>query len=119
MAVEFDVHPLGMAAKVRSGFAFKSEDMGAIGFPVIKIKNVVPPSVDITDCERVPGKVIEGIPRVERFELKEGDTLIAMTGATVGKVGRFPRTPERHFLNQRVGKVYLTEPDLADYRYIY
>jgi type I restriction enzyme S subunit len=63
--------------------------------------------------------VISSIPRVERFELKEGDTLIAMTGATVGKVGRFPRTKERHFLNQRVGKVYLTEPDAADYRYIY
>lgn len=119
MAGEFDVQPLGTVAKVRSGFAFKSEDMGVVGLPVIKIKNVVPPSVDITGCERVPEKVIASIPRVERFELKEGDTLIAMTGATVGKVGRFPRTHERHFLNQRVGKVYLTEPDTADYRYIY
>ena len=119
MGGEFDVRPLGTVAKVRSGYAFKSEDMGAVGLPVIKIKNVVPPTVDITDCERVPEEVISSIPRVERFELKEGDTLIAMTGATVGKVGKFPRTHERHFLNQRVGKVYLTEPDAADYRYIY
>jgi type I restriction enzyme S subunit len=119
MAGDYDVQPLGTVAKVRSGYAFKSEDMGAVGLPVIKIKNVVPPTVDITDCERVPGEVISSIPRVERFELKEGDTLIAMTGATVGKVGKFPRTHERHFLNQRVGKVYLTEPDAADYRYIY
>jgi len=119
MAGDFDVQPLGTVAKVRSGYAFKSEDMGAVGLPVIKIKNVVPPTVDITDCERVPEEVISSIPRVERFELKEGDTLIAMTGATVGKVGKFPRTHERHFLNQRVGKVYLTEPDIADYRYIY
>ena len=119
MAGDFDVQPLGTVAKVRSGYAFKSEDMGAVGLPVIKIKNVVPPTVDITDCERVPEEVISSIPRVERFELEEGDTLIAMTGATVGKVGKFPRTHERHFLNQRVGKVYLTEPDAADYRYIY
>ena len=119
MASDFDVQPLGTVAKVRSGYAFKSEDMGAVGLPVIKIKNVVPPTVDITDCERVPEEVISSIPRVERFELKEGDTLVAMTGATVGKVGKFPRTHERHFLNQRVGKVYLTEPDAADYRYIY
>ena len=119
MAGDFDVQPLGTVAKVRSGYAFKSDDMGAVGLPVIKIKNVVPPTVDITDCERVPEEVISSIPRVERFELKEGDTLIAMTGATVGKVGKFPRTHERHFLNQRVGKVYLTEPDAADYRYIY
>jgi type I restriction enzyme S subunit len=119
MADDFDVQPLGTVARVRSGYAFKSEDMGAVGLPVIKIKNVVPPTVDITDCERVPEEVISSIPRVERFELKEGDTLIAMTGATVGKVGKFPRTHERHFLNQRVGKVFLTEPDAADYRYIY
>jgi type I restriction enzyme S subunit len=119
MAGDFDVQSLGTVAKVRSGYAFKSEDMGAVGLPVVKIKNVVPPTVDITDCERVPEEVISSIPRVERFELKEGDTLIAMTGATVGKVGKFPRTNERHFLNQRVGKVYLTEPDAADYRYIY
>ena len=119
MAGDFDVQPLGTVAKVRSGYAFKSEDMGAVGLPVVKIKNVVPPTVDITDCERVPEEVISSIPRVERFELKEGDTLIAMTGATVGKVGKFPRTNLRHFLNQRVGKVYLTEPDSADYRYIY
>jgi len=119
MAGDFDVQPLGTVAKVRSGYAFKSEDMGAVGLPVIKIKNVVPPTVDITDCERVPEEVIASIPRVERFELEEGDTLIAMTGATVGKVGKFPRTHERHFLNQRVGKVYLTEPDAVDYRYIY
>jgi type I restriction enzyme, S subunit len=119
MAGDFDVQPLGTVAKVRSGYAFKSEDMGSVGLPVIKIKNVSPPTVDITDCERVPEEVILSIPRVERFELKEGDTLIAMTGATVGKVGKFPRTHERHFLNQRVGKVYLTEPGAADSHYIY
>jgi len=93
--------------------------MGAVGLPIIKIKNVVPLSVDITDCERVPEQVIANIPNVERFELKEGDTLIAMTGATVGKVGRFPRAHERYFLNQRVGKVYLNDDDAADCRYIY
>jgi type I restriction enzyme S subunit len=119
MVGEYDVQPLGTVAKVRSGYAFKSEDMGAVGLPIIKIKNIMPPTVDITDCERVPEAVISSIPQVDRFELKEGDTLIAMTGATVGKVGKFPRTHERHFLNQRVGKVYLTAPNAADYRYIY
>ncbi len=119
MAGEIDIQRLGTVATVRSGFAFKSDDMGDLGLPVIKIKNVVPPTVDLSDCERVPEEVIARIPNVERFELKEGDTLIAMTGATVGKVGRFPRSHERYFLNQRVGKVYLTAPEAADYRYIY
>ena len=119
MAGDFHVKPLGTVAKVRSGYAFKSKDMGAVGIPVIKIKNITPPTVDITDCERVPEAVITGIPRAERFELKGGDTLIAMTGATVGKVGKFPQTHGKYFLNQRVGKVYLTDPNETDYRYIY
>src|SRR5687768_10524945 len=108
-----DSHCLGTVAKVRSGYAFKSGDMGLVGFPIIKIKNVTPPTVDITGCERVSEDVISAIPNVARFELQGGDTLIAMTGATVGKVGRFPPTSERYFLNQRVGKVYLTNPSSA------
>ena len=119
MAGEFIFQSLGTVVRVRSGYAFKSEDMGGVGFPVVKIKNVVPPSVDVANCERVPKGVIAGIPRVERFELQEGDTLIAMTGATVGKVGRFPKTIEKHYLNQRVGKVYLTDANRADYSYLY
>jgi type I restriction enzyme, S subunit len=119
MAAEIDLQQLGAVAKVRSGFAFNSDDMGSLGIPIIKIKNLVPPTVDLSECERVPEDVINRIPNSERFELKEGDTLIAMTGATVGKVGRFPRSHERYFLNQRVGKVYLTDPDAADYRYLY
>ena len=119
MASEMGCQPLRTVAQVRSGFAFKSGDMGAVGLPVIKIKNIVPPTVDTEDCERVPEEVIAGIPNVERFELKEGDILIAMTGATVGKVGRLPRVRERYFLNQRVGKVYLNDPAEADYRFLY
>jgi type I restriction enzyme, S subunit len=119
MASEIALHPLGTVARVRSGFAFRSEDMGDLGSPIVKIKNVVPPTVEISDCERVPRSVIDSIPNAGRFALEEGDTLIAMTGATVGKVGRLPRTSERYYLNQRVGKVYLIEPEIADYRFIY
>ena len=119
MADEFEVKSLGTVADVRSGYAFRSGDMGVSGCPVVKIKNVVPPIVDITNCERVPEQVIAEIPNVERYALEAGDILIAMTGATVGKVGRFPKTRERFYLNQRVGKVYLTEPSKADYRYLY
>lgn len=119
MAGEYEVSNLGSVANVRSGYAFRSDDMGNIGCPIIKIKNVVPPTIDVTDCERVPDHVIAEIPNVERYALQSGDVLIAMTGATVGKVGRFPLTRERFYLNQRVGKVYLTKPSKADYRFLY
>lgn len=110
---------LGVVAKVRSGFAFKSSDMGNVGSPIIKIKNVVPPTIDISECDRIPSSVIDSISDIQRFSLRCGDILIAMTGATVGKVGRFPNTNEQHFINQRVGKVYLSNSKLANYQYLY
>ena len=119
MPSEYELSSLGSVANVRSGYAFKSGDMGDKGYPIIKIKNVVPPTVDITDCERVSETVMAEIPNVERYAIEQGDILIAMTGATVGKVGRFPATRERFYLNQRVGKVYLTAPRKAAYRYLY
>jgi len=119
MAGENGWKPLGSVAKVRSGYAFKSSDMGDVGEPVIKIKNINPPRVDTSDCQRVPREIIERVSNYERYELAEGDILIAMTGATVGKVGRLPASREIHYLNQRVGKVYLADEAAADYDYIY
>ena len=119
MGTDFRVARLGDVAEVRSGFAFKSSDMGALGAPLIKIKNITPPIVDVNDVERVPEEVIKSIPRVERYKLEHQDILIAMTGATVGKVGRFPETDEPFYLNQRVGKVYLKDASATDYDFIY
>lgn len=119
MQSEFTTVRLGEIAEVRSGFAFKSSDMGTLGIPLIKIRNIVPPTVDIQDVERVPEQVIRNIPNAERYKLRPEDILIAMTGATVGKVGRIPKTKETLYLNQRVGKLYLKDPTVADYDFIY
>lgn len=119
MGSEWTESTLGDVAKVQSGFAFKSGDMGETGHPVIKIKNINPPDVDVADVQRVPASVIEGNPRIEKFRLGKGDILIAMTGATVGKVGRMPTISEPHYLNQRVGKVFVTDESAADEDYVY
>ena len=119
MGSEWAIGVLGDVAKVQSGFAFKSGDMGESGHPVIKIKNINPPDVDIADVQRVPHSVIEGNARIEKFRLSKGDILIAMTGATVGKVGRMPKLSEPHYLNQRVGKVFVTDDAKADEDYVY
>ncbi len=119
MASDFPTGCLCDVASVHSGFAFKSKDMGSTGVPIIKIKNVTPPTIDTEDIQRVDRKVIDGNSRIEKFALDHGDILIAMTGATVGKVGRMPQTIERFYLNQRVGKVFLDDPEGADYDFIY
>ena len=89
------------------------------GHPVIKIKNINPPDVDISDVLRIPTSVIEANPRIEKFRLDKGDILIAMTGATVGKVGRMPTIAEPHYLNQRVGKVFVTDGNAANEDFVY
>lgn len=86
--------------EVKSGYAFKSKDWQIEGNPVMKIKNITKNTVDITDCDYVDDEVAQS---AEKFELFEGDVLIAMTGATVGKVGLIPKIDKRIYLNQRVG----------------
>ena len=110
---------LNDVATVQSGFAFKSQDMGIDGAPVIKIKNLKPPNIDIQDVQRVPLSVICKNQGIQRFALSKGDILIAMTGATVGKIGRMPNTSEVYYLNQRVGKVSLNDSGDCDYDFLY
>ena len=52
-----------------------------------------------------------------QFELFEGDILIAMTGAQIGKIGLMPRLNRRFLLNQRVGK--LSPKDVFYKPYLY
>jgi len=119
MSSEYPFLPLGTVASVRSGYAFKSSDMGTEGHPLIKIGSIVPPRVDISSCDRISKEVIEKTLGADRYLLREGDILIAMTGATAGKTGRFPATNEECFLNQRVGKVYPTDKSSIDQEYLY
>lgn len=105
---------IGSLADVKSGFAFKSKDWLKSGNPVIRIGNISGSGFITTDdCQHVDDSVAEN---AIKFELYTGDMLIAMTGATVGKVGLMPYSQKRHFLNQRVGKFFpKTEIDPIPY----
>lgn len=96
-----ELEPLSEIAIVQGGYAFKSADFGDEGVAVVKIANIQPPLVSLSGVDRVKPSCIAGL---DRFELADGDILMAMTGATVGKVGRF-RSSERAFLNQRVARI--------------
>ena len=91
---------VGDLAVVKSGYAFKSRDWSNEGFPVIKIKNIGNNDIDLTDCSFIPESIAEA---ASKFKLNAGDLLIAMTGATVGKIGMMPKTETSFYLNQRVG----------------
>lgn len=91
---------VGDLADVKSGYAFKSREWSDEGLPVIKIKNIGNNDIQLTDCSFIPESIAEA---ANKFKLNAGDLLIAMTGATVGKIGMMPKTETSFYLNQRVG----------------
>ena len=87
---------------IKSGCAFKSKDWNKSGCGVIKIKDISNKFVDYSDCDFVPKDIAE---KAANYYLNQGDLVIAMTGATIGKIGIC--TKEGYYANQRVGKVFL------------
>ncbi|HDW7095611.1 TPA: restriction endonuclease subunit S [Yersinia enterocolitica] len=107
----YPVGAIGDGAQFISGYAFKSKDFVNAGYPIIKIKNIQDGIVTIADSQYVSPKTVNGL---DRFKLKNGDILIAMTGqGSVGRVGRLS-CDEGHepYLNQRVGKFLADEKKL-------
>jgi type I restriction enzyme S subunit len=100
---------LGDVCRVIPGYAFKSSDWQAEGIPVVKIKNITTDNaVDLTETDCVPESVLT--PKLQKFVLSDGDIILAMTGATAGKVGKV-RTKRPILLNQRVAKIAPVEAD--------
>ena len=114
---------VGDVADVLNGYAFKSKDFTNEGIPVIKIKNIVPPSIELSDVQYVSEELFN---EKERFALKYNDILISMTGSNVnqiasavGKIGRIRLKNKKLLLNQRVGKLYVTDSDKCNEDFLY
>ena len=84
--------------RIENGFAFSSNDYKPQGIPLVRISNIIHNTINITDCV-----YIEGITD-NKFKISKGDLLIAMSGATTGKMGVYP-FDETAYLNQRVGNI--------------
>lgn len=96
---EWKVERLGISYKIQGGFAFKSELFTNQGIAIIRISNIsVNRDVDLSDCVFYPFTEFVGTP----FEVKSGDILIALSGATTGKSAMY-RLDTIAYLNQRVG----------------
>lgn len=66
---------LGDVATSTNGYAFKSRDYSDTGIPVVKIKNIVPPTVSLDDCDYVSKEIYN---ETKQFVLHRGDILISM-----------------------------------------
>lgn len=100
---EWKEYKLGEIADIIPGFAFKSKDFGLAGEYVVKIKDITPPCINIMSADKVDISEYNA-SRLEKYILHEGDYVVAMTGATIGKVGKL-KVKVKAFLNQRVAKI--------------
>lgn len=106
---------LADVSEIISGFAFKSKDFKGVGIPVVKIKNINPPYVDVSSAECINEDEFD-LTRLRRYELRTNDFIVAMTGATIGKVGRI-NYAVKSYLNQRVALI--RPKPRVDQRFIY
>ena len=88
-------------AKVQGGFAFKSDSFVSNETPIIRIGNIINNEIVIDKDITAP---ISTIGDRKEFLIFKDDLLIAMSGATVGKVGIY-NFDSPSMLNQRVGNI--------------
>ena len=81
------------------------------GTPLIRIANISENKIDLSSCVYIQEKVDD------RFTISYGDLLIAMSGATTGKMGVYLHK-DKALLNQRVGNLKIINLDslLPEYR---
>jgi len=86
----------------QNGFAFKSSTFKPSGVPILRISNIQDGCID-TDNRLVFFDPKDYRENLERYRIVKDDLMIAMSGATTGKLG-FNTGNTVFYLNQRVGK---------------
>ena len=94
---------------IRGGYAFKSSEFTKSGFPVIKIAN-------ISQNGEIEGPYSYVLSLKSDYQLAKNDIVLAMSGATTGKIARV-NSNNIYLQNQRVG--YFVNNHKIDYNYLY
>ena len=101
---------LGSVCNFENGFAFSSDDYKKTGVPLIRISNISDNTIDLNGCVFIQKEIDD------RFVVKKGDLLIALSGATTGKVGVYS-TDKVAYLNQRVGNLRTIDTSVLCHEY--
>ncbi|MFS9338035.1 restriction endonuclease subunit S [Streptococcus intermedius] len=101
---------LSTISPLRGGFAFKSKEFQNFGIPIIRISNIL-------SNGKVGGEFAcyYKLPKDSKFILKGRSILLAMSGATTGKIAVLD-SEEEYYQNQRVG--YFKKTGKVDYDFL-
>ncbi|MEE1498923.1 MAG: restriction endonuclease subunit S, partial [Enterococcus hirae] len=84
----------------QNGFSFKSALFKEIGLPILRITNIQDGNISASDYVFFDREDYK--ESLDRYKVKKGDIVVAMSGATTGKIGYY-NNDETLYLNQRVG----------------
>lgn len=118
MTQQIQTKQLHEVALIQSGFAFHSNDFSKQGIPIIRISNITQGNeVEILDKDQpfYPFSIDE---KISKFLLKKEDILIALSGATTGKIGIYKRDKPA-LLNQRIALVRAKDKKSNEYIYYF
>ena len=98
-------------AFIKNGYAFDSKKYSNKGIPIIRIADIKE-KIDLKNCVFINGKVDN------EFLVKKGSLLIALSGATTGKMGVYFED-KIAYLNQRICSVYTKKEDVLQEYLVY
>ncbi|OLF36929.1 hypothetical protein BTW00_04880 [Psychrobacter sp. C 20.9] len=114
---EWESLTIGDVVELFNGYAFKSSDALEKGYKWLKIANVGIGEIKWDNSSYLP----EGYKdEYNRFNLKVGDVVVAMTRPTLGnqlKIARLKNKADESLLNQRVAKLLFSEKVSSEYMY--
>ncbi len=116
MRENWEIKKLAQVSGFQNGFAFKSKTFKEEGIPVIRITNIQDQSIDFSKVVYVNPKDYD--KDLTKYHIVKGDLLIAMSGATTGKIG-INNSDNIALLNQRVGKFEPNEDLLKLFLYYF
>lgn len=114
LSKKYPPEPLGNHIKVLGGYAFKSSEYKSQGIPVIRISDFQEEKIDLSNVQ-----YYQESKECDKYELFEGEIIIALTGGTIGKLGIVQKGLGKLYLNQRVGKFSVLHPKEFYDRYVY
>ena len=112
----WEIKKLGQVCDFQNGFAFKSNTYKETGLPILRITNIQNQSLEINELVYFDAK--DYTENFDRFKVVKDDLVVAMSGATTGKLG-INTTDTVFYLNQRVGKFIPKKEILKPFLYYF
>lgn len=114
LSQEYPLEPLSDYIKIGGGYAFKTSEYKKSGIPIIRISDFNNEQIDISNCV-----YYDEDASLSKYELKENDIIICLTGGTIAKLGIVQSGLGKLYMNQRVGRFDILDNSKFEKEYVY